>query len=854
MKIFNLNIENKIAKSLIIFLLVLSIGIVIFFVVKIIIDKNKSDNIPETTNAPLEKISSDIRNIITTDEVFNIYDEYYNTLPEDINNILYIKPTFSETLLSKITPYQETITFRPFLYEFKKHTFTNAGATGSIGPTLEQVRSAYNNITWKNQYINMVNNDGIQIWTVPRNGYYKINAIGAGGGGSNLFGKGRDVELLTYLKMNEVIKILVGQKGSIFKNNQGSGGGGTFVLKSDDTPIIIAGGGGGSGSTNEDINSNASLSINGNDGAGDNQNTDTLFGEGGNYGNGGINSFYAGGGGGIIGNGGSSINAYGGFSFSNGGKGGIKDTINGSGGFGGGGNCIDGFGGGGGGGFSGGGGGGKDDKLGWLGGGGGGSGHSGIYYSNIISLPINTENMSNYRGKSDIFSIIIKGKKNNNSDIWGTDIYTDNSNIVNAAMHSGIISDKETKKVYIEMLPGQQYYPSLTKNSITSNSYANFNGSYKFISSPYKQLNTSIGDITPLIDNGPENKDHGKVIITFISETFPKKLENYFDIKEQEKKIDFENKIEIYMINEKTINLIIKMLELYQIEKNKKKIEWFIADETKLKADTEASEALKLSENSLKELLRTTDISAKESAKLANLLTLKYNLELKETELRRLAMNTTEQIKNTAITISENAKTFAKNSLSEVLRLSNIAAKSTLNLINSLKEKLRLDEIAVEAKKLSMIAAEGIKNTAETISENAKILAKNMSMEVLRLANFSKEATLNLINFLKEKLKVDEIFRDGRKFYMNSTIEAEKNAKNILYAAQNLSKNLNELAINAYNNSIEAGKRLINAIEEGAKQLAAAVAAVAAAAARPVVRPVQSAVQSIGNFFSSRFR
>lgn len=633
--------DNKKTTTIIVILVVLSIiAVIVYFTVF----HNKPADIPETPKPSLyiEKISEDIRNNnFTTAEVLDIYDEYYNTLPEDINEIPYPEPSFSELLLSEtplseilseITPYPETTTIRPLLYQFKTHTFTNAGATGSIGPTLEQVRSAYNNITWKNQYINMVNDDGIQLWTVPRNGYYKINAIGAGGGGAEIFGKGRDVEITTYLKMNEVIKILIGQKGSIFNNNQGSGGGGTFVFKNNNIPIIVAGGGGGRGSTNEDLNSNALSSINGNNGGGDNQNTNTLYGKGGNYGNGGVNSVYAGGGGGNIGNGNSSINAFGGFSFSNGGKGGKKNTNNGSGGFGGGGSCIDSFGGGGGGGFSGGGGGGKDKELGWLGGGGGGSGQSGINYSNIVSLPMDTENMVNYRGKSDIFSIIITGNKNNNSSVRGTDIFTDDSNIVKAAMHSGIISDGETQKVYIEMLPGQQSYASSTKNSITSNSFGSFNGSYKFVSSPNKQLNTNIGDITPLIDNGSKNKDHGKVIITFISQTPPKQLENEFEKMRQKIIID----MEIYMISEKIRNK-------YEID-NKNDINQRLAEDA-AKLVSEGKDLVKSEEERQKDLLKWTASVDIQKARLA--LFEAENIKKKELEKKILEMRETNNFEKT---------------------------------------------------------------------------------------------------------------------------------------------------------------------------------------------------------------
>ena len=46
------------------------------------------------------------------------------------------------------------------------------------------------------------------------------------------------------LTKNEIIRILVGQKGAT-KEKTGGGGGGTFVVRGNNTPLIIAGGGGG---------------------------------------------------------------------------------------------------------------------------------------------------------------------------------------------------------------------------------------------------------------------------------------------------------------------------------------------------------------------------------------------------------------------------------------------------------------------------------------------------------------------------------------------------------------------------------------------------------------------------------
>ncbi len=135
----------------------------------------------------------------------------------------------------------------PGLYTYTGHTFTNAGTTGRTGPTLSAIRSAYSGVSWAqdttNNYLNMTT-QGIQLWTVPQTGSYTFRAIGAGAEYANSNGgQGIDITTTTTLTKGEVIKILVGQKGSIVTS--GGGGGATFAVKNDGTPIIVAGGGGG---------------------------------------------------------------------------------------------------------------------------------------------------------------------------------------------------------------------------------------------------------------------------------------------------------------------------------------------------------------------------------------------------------------------------------------------------------------------------------------------------------------------------------------------------------------------------------------------------------------------------------
>ena len=84
----------------------------------------------------------------------------------------------------------------------------------------------------------------------------------------------------------------------------------------------------------------------------------------------------------------------------------------------------------------------------------------------LISIPSGIQNMINYRGRTGIFSINITGSLVAGA-VWGTNIYTDNSNIVSAAVHAGVIQNGENKTVSIETMPGQSSYQGTTRNGIS---------------------------------------------------------------------------------------------------------------------------------------------------------------------------------------------------------------------------------------------------------------------------------------------------------------------------------------------------------------------------------------------------
>ena len=128
-----------------------------------------------------------------------------------------------------------------------KAVFTNLGASGRLGPT--SLGSSYSGQDHDGQ-VTLVS--GIQQWTVPKTGDYRIEAIGAAGGyglrSNNGQYRGRGARLRGNFRLSrgETIQILVGQEGSINVRGQSCGsGGGTFVVTGRNTPLIIAGGGGG---------------------------------------------------------------------------------------------------------------------------------------------------------------------------------------------------------------------------------------------------------------------------------------------------------------------------------------------------------------------------------------------------------------------------------------------------------------------------------------------------------------------------------------------------------------------------------------------------------------------------------
>jgi cysteine-rich repeat protein len=128
-------------------------------------------------------------------------------------------------------------------------TFTNCGQTLENGPSQAQCNLAYPNGNQLNGKVTVT--AGIQSWTVPATGTYRVEAWGAEGGTQSNYGpggKGAHVRGDIMLTQGEVLKVLVGQMGKTGTLYDVGGGGGSFVVKTmGNVPLIVAGGGGAPG-------------------------------------------------------------------------------------------------------------------------------------------------------------------------------------------------------------------------------------------------------------------------------------------------------------------------------------------------------------------------------------------------------------------------------------------------------------------------------------------------------------------------------------------------------------------------------------------------------------------------------
>jgi hypothetical protein len=90
------------------------------------------------------------------------------------------------------------------------------------------------------------------------------------------------------------------------------------------------------------------------------------------------------------------------------------------------------------------------------------------------------DNLTLYRGQNGtVLEFAVTGAAE--GTVWGDGIYTDDSSIAAATVHAGLLQPGETGAVVVEIMPGQANYSGTTANGVTSGSYGQWSGSFKFL-------------------------------------------------------------------------------------------------------------------------------------------------------------------------------------------------------------------------------------------------------------------------------------------------------------------------------------------------------------------------------------
>jgi hypothetical protein len=83
--------------------------------------------------------------------------------------------------------------------------------------------------------------------------------------------------------------------------------------------------------------------------------------------------------------------------------------------------------------------------------------------------------------------------------IWGSDVYTADSSICTAAVHSGLITIQQGGSVTVEVWPGRSLYGCSERNGVTSSSYGSYGQSFVFKTPNTEALLREADEQTPVL-------------------------------------------------------------------------------------------------------------------------------------------------------------------------------------------------------------------------------------------------------------------------------------------------------------------------------------------------------------------
>ncbi|AKF83554.1 protease [Myxococcus fulvus 124B02] len=106
----------------------------------------------------------------------------------------------------------------------------------------------------------------------------------------------------------------------------------------------------------------------------------------------------------------------------------------------------------------------------------------------LYGKPCSDVNVAAYRGQTGT-QLRCACASGTSGSVWGTNNYTDDSNICRAAVHAGVMTTLGGV-VTVEVQPEQSTFIGTTRNGVTSSSYGYWGGSYRFIGAQIPQPQT----------------------------------------------------------------------------------------------------------------------------------------------------------------------------------------------------------------------------------------------------------------------------------------------------------------------------------------------------------------------------
>ena len=94
---------------------------------------------------------------------------------------------------------------------------------------------------------------------------------------------------------------------------------------------------------------------------------------------------------------------------------------------------------------------------------------------NVQPDPGSLTNFQQYVGKTFYFRVT--GRPG--GSVWGSDVYTTDSQLSTVAVHAGVIKQGQTGIVKVTIMPGQNGYGGSTRNGISTSGYGPYPGSYR---------------------------------------------------------------------------------------------------------------------------------------------------------------------------------------------------------------------------------------------------------------------------------------------------------------------------------------------------------------------------------------